>query len=203
MPEHDPVYKVTIIPRGRALGVTMFLPEEDKYMQSERYLLGRIAALFGGRLAEEIINGEDSITTGASNDIEVATNIATNMVTKWGMSSLGPLKFGEDETNPFLGRSAAIQHQSIGDETSNKIDLEIKGIIDKCYQEAKELLETNIDKLHVMAEALLTYETIDADQIDDIMAGAKPRAPKDWDEGKESKAPPKSNPAIKGTAEET
>ena len=203
MPEHDPVYKVTIIPRGRALGVTMFLPEEDKYMQSKRYLLGRIAALFGGRLAEEIINGKDSITTGASNDIEVATNIATNMVTKWGMSSLGPLKFGEDETNPFLGRSAAIQHQSIGDETSNKIDLEIKGIIDKCYQEAKELLETNIDKLHVMAEALLTYETIDADQIDDIMAGAKPRAPKDWDEDKESKAPPKSDPAIKGTAEET
>ena len=203
MPEHDPVYKVTIIPRGRALGVTMFLPEEDKYMQSKRYLLGRIAALFGGRLAEEIINGKDSITTGASNDIEVATNIATNMVTKWGMSSLGPLKFGEDETNPFLGRSAAIQHQSIGDETSNKIDLEIKGIIDKCYQEAKELLETNIDKLHVMAEALLTYETIDADQIDDIMAGAKPRAPKDWDEDQESKAPPKSDPAIKGTAEET
>ena len=203
MPEHDPVYKVTIIPRGRALGVTMFLPEEDKYMQSKRYLLGRIAALFGGRLAEEIINGKDSITTGASNDIEVATNIATNMVTKWGMSSLGPLKFGEDETNPFLGRSAAIQHQSIGHETSNKIDLEIKGIIDKCYQEAKELLETNIDKLHIMAEALLTYETIDADQIDDIMAGAKPRAPKDWDQDKESKASPKSDPAIKGTAEET
>jgi cell division protease FtsH len=203
MPEHDPVYKVTIIPRGRALGVTMFLPEEDKYMQSKRYLLGRIAALFGGRLAEEIINGEDSITTGASNDIEVATNIATNMVTKWGMSSLGPLKFGEDETNPFLGRSAAIQHQTLGDETSNKIDLEIKGIIDKCYQEAKELLETNIDKLHTMAEALLTYETIDADQIDDIMAGAKPRAPKDWDQDQETKTSSKTDPSIKGTAEET
>ncbi len=203
MPEHDPVYKVTIIPRGRALGVTMFLPEEDKYMQSKRYLLGRISALFGGRLAEEIINGEDSITTGASNDIEVATNIATNMVTKWGMSSLGPLKFGEDETNPFLGRSAAIQHQTVGDATSNKIDLEIKAIIDNCYNEAKRLLETNLDKLHMMAEALLNYETIDADQIDDIMAGAKPRAPKDWDQGKESKAPPKSDPAIKGTAEET
>jgi cell division protease FtsH len=203
MPEHDPVYKVTIIPRGRALGVTMFLPEEDKYMQSKRYLLGRISALFGGRLAEEIINGEDSITTGASNDIEVATNIATNMVTKWGMSSLGPLKFGEDETNPFLGRSAAIQHQTVGDATSNKIDLEIKAIIDNCYNEAKHLLETNLDKLHMMAEALLNYETIDADQIDDIMAGAKPRAPKDWDQDKESKAPPKSDPAIKGTAEET
>jgi len=203
MPEHDPVYKVTIIPRGRALGVTMFLPEEDKYMQSKRYLLGRIAALFGGRLAEEIINGEDSITTGASNDIEVATNIATNMVTKWGMSSLGPLKFGEDETNPFLGRSAAIQHQTVGDATSNKIDLEIKAIIDNCYTEAKHLLETNLDKLHIMAEALLTYETIDADQIDDIMAGAKPRAPKDWDQDQESKTASKTDPAIKGTAEET
>ena len=203
MPEHDPVYKVTIIPRGRALGVTMFLPEEDKYMQSKRYLLGRIAALFGGRLAEEIINGEDSITTGASNDIEVATNIATNMVTKWGMSSLGPLKFGEDETNPFLGRSAAIQHQTVGDATSNKIDLEIKAIIDDCYNEAKHLLETNLDKLHVMAEALLTYETIDADQIDDIMAGAKPRAPKDWDQDQESIKASKTDPAIKGTAEET
>ena len=203
MPEHDPVYKVTIIPRGRALGVTMFLPEEDKYMQSKRYLLGRIAALFGGRLAEEIINGEDSITTGASNDIEVATNIATNMVTKWGMSSLGPLKFGEDETNPFLGRSAAIQHQTVGDATSNKIDLEIKAIIDNCYNEAKRLLETNLDKLHMMAEALLNYETIDADQIDDIMAGAKPRAPKDWDQDQESKTASKTDPAIKGTAEET
>jgi cell division protease FtsH len=203
MPEHDPVYKVTIIPRGRALGVTMFLPEEDKYMQSKRYLLGRISALFGGRLAEEIINGEDSITTGASNDIEVATNIATNMVTKWGMSSLGPLKFGEDETNPFLGRSAAIQHQTVGDATSNKIDLEIKAIIDNCYNEAKRLLETNLDKLHMMAEALLNYETIDADQIDDIMAGAKPRAPKDWDQDQESKTASKTDPAIKGTAEES
>ena len=203
MPEHDPVYKVTIIPRGRALGVTMFLPEEDKYMQSKRYLLGRISALFGGRLAEEIINGEDAITTGASNDIEVATNIATNMVTKWGMSSLGPLKFGEDETNPFLGRSAAIQHQTVGDATSNKIDLEIKAIIDNCYNEAKHLLETNLDKLHMMAEALLDYETIDADQIDDIMAGAKPRAPKDWDQDQESKTSSKTDPAIKGTAEET
>ncbi len=203
MPEHDPVYKVTIIPRGRALGVTMFLPEEDKYMQSKRYLLGRISALFGGRLAEEIINGEDSITTGASNDIEVATKIATNMVTKWGMSSLGPLKFGEDETNPFLGRSAAIQHQTVGDATSNKIDLEIKAIIDNCYNEAKRLLETNLDKLHMMAEALLNYETIDADQIDDIMAGAKPRAPKDWDQDQESKTSSKTDPAIKGTAEET
>jgi len=126
MPEHDPVYKVTIIPRGRALGVTMFLPEEDKYMQSRQYLLGRISALFGGRIAEEIINGKNGITTGASNDIDVATGIATNMVTKWGLSSLGPLKYGDEDTNPFLGKSAAMQNQTFGAETSNKIDAEIK-----------------------------------------------------------------------------
>ena len=137
MPEHDPVYKVTIIPRGRALGVTMFLPEEDKYMQSRQYLLGRISALFGGRIAEEIINGKDGITTGASNDIDVATGIATNMVTKWGLSSLGPLKYGDEDTNPFLGKSAAMQNQTFGAETSNKIDAEIKKIIDDSYSKAK------------------------------------------------------------------
>ena len=170
MPEHDPVYKVTIIPRGRALGVTMFLPEEDKYMQSRQYLLGRISALFGGRIAEEIINGKDGITTGASNDIDVATGIATNMVTNWGLSSLGPLKYGDEDTNPFLGKSAAMQNQTFGAETSNKIDAEIKKIIDDSYSKAKKLLNDNLEKLHVMADALLKYETIDADQIDDIMA---------------------------------
>jgi len=173
MPEHDPVYKVTIIPRGRALGVTMFLPEEDKYMQSRQYLLGRISALFGGRIAEEIINGKDGITTGASNDIDVATGIATNMVTKWGLSSLGPLKYGDEDTNPFLGKSAAMQNQTFGAETSNKIDAEIKKIIDDSYSKAKKLLNDNLEKLHVMADALLKYETIDADQIDDIMAGGE------------------------------
>ena len=182
MPEHDPVYKVTIIPRGRALGVTMFLPEEDKYMQSRQYLLGRISALFGGRIAEEIINGKDGITTGASNDIDVATGIATNMVTKWGLSSLGPLKYGDEDTNPFLGKSAAMQNQTFGAETSNKIDAEIKKIIDDSYSKAKKLLNDNLEKLHVMADALLKYETIDADQIDDIMAGAEPREPKDWND---------------------
>ena len=202
MPEHDPVYKVTIIPRGRALGVTMFLPEEDKYMQSRQYLLGRIAALFGGRIAEEIINGKDGITTGASNDIDVATGIATNMVTKWGLSSLGPLKYGDEDTNPFLGKSAAMQNQTFGAETSNKIDAEIKKIIDDSYSKAKKLLNDNLEKLHVMADALLKYETIDADQIDDIMAGAEPREPKDWNDDDKPKKTSSKDSSIKGPAEE-
>ena len=202
MPEHDPVYKVTIIPRGRALGVTMFLPEEDKYMQSRQYLLGRISALFGGRIAEEIINGKDGITTGASNDIDVATGIATNMVTKWGLSSLGPLKYGDEDTNPFLGKSAAMQNQTFGAETSNKIDAEIKKIIDDSYSKAKKLLNDNLEKLHVMADALLKYETIDADQIDDIMAGAEPREPKDWNDDDRPKKTSSKASSIKGPAEE-
>ena len=202
MPEHDPVYKVTIIPRGRALGVTMFLPEEDKYMQSRQYLLGRISALFGGRIAEEIINGKDGITTGASNDIDVATGIATNMVTKWGLSSLGPLKYGDEDTNPFLGKSAAMQNQTFGAETSNKIDAEIKKIIDDSYSKAKKLLNDNLEKLHVMADALLKYETIDADQIDDIMAGAEPRGPKNWDDDDKPKKTSSKDSLIKGAAEE-
>ena len=201
-PEHDPVYKVTIIPRGRALGVTMFLPEEDRYMQSKQYLHSRIAALFGGRIAEEIINGKDGITTGASNDIEVATGIATNMVTKWGLSDLGPLKYGEDDSSPFLGRSASMAPKGIGGETSNSIDLEVKKIIDTNYKKATKLLKDNLDKLHTMAESLLTYETIDSDQIDDIMAGAKPRAPKDWDEPKTPKSKTSKKTSIKGPAEE-
>ena len=201
-PEHDPVYKVTIIPRGRALGVTMFLPEEDRYMQSKKYLHSRIAALFGGRIAEEIINGKDGITTGASNDIEVATGIANNMVTKWGLSDLGPLKYGEDDTSPFLGRSASMAPKGIGGETSNSIDLEVKKIIDTNYKKATKLLKDNLDKLHTMAESLLTYETIDSDQIDDIMAGAKPRAPKDWDEPKTPKNKTSKKTSIKGPAEE-
>ena len=202
MPEHDPVYKVTIIPRGRSLGVTMFLPEEDKYMQSRQYLYSRIAALFGGRLAEEIINGKDGITTGASNDIEAATAIATNMVTKWGLSDLGPLKYGEDDSNPFLGRSAALTPKGIGAETSNKIDEEVRKIIDLNYRKAKNILRDNMDKLHTMADTLLTYETIDSDQIDDIMAGAKPRAPKDWEEPKASTTKTSKKTSIKGPAEE-
>jgi len=201
-PTHDPVYKVTIIPRGRALGVTMFLPEEDTYMQSKEYLLGRIATLFGGRIAESIINGSQGITTGASNDIEVATGIATNMVTKWGLSdALGTIKYGEDEGSPFLGRSAASPSQTRSEETSKLIDSEIKSIIDSCYERAENLLKENLDKLNVMADALLKYETIDAPQIDDIMAGAQPREPKGWSDD-ESKPQSKKKTSIKGTAEE-
>jgi cell division protease FtsH len=180
----------------------MFLPEEDRYMQSKQYLHSRIAALFGGRIAEEIINGKDGITTGASNDIEVATGIATNMVTKWGLSDLGPLKYGEDDTSPFLGRSASMAPKGIGGETSNSIDMEVRKIIDTDYKKAQKILKDNLDKLHIMADTLLTYETIDADQIDDIMAGAKPRAPKDWDEPKTPKAKRTKKTSIKGPAEE-
>ena len=201
-PTHDPVYKVTIIPRGRALGVTMFLPEEDTYMQSKEYLLGRITSLFGGRIAESIINGDQGITTGASNDIEVATGIATNMVTKWGFSeALGTIKFGEDEGSPFLGRTASAPTKHRSEETSKLIDSEIKAIIDSCYERAENLLKTNLDKLNVMADALLKYETIDQPQIDDIMAGAEPREPKGWSD---DETKPKSNKktSIKGAAEE-
>ena len=201
-PTHDPAYKVTIIPRGRALGVTMFLPEEDTYMQSKEYLLGRIATLFGGRIAESIINGSQGITTGASNDIEVATGIATNMVTKWGLSeALGTIKYGEDEGSPFLGRSAASPSQTRSEETSKLIDSEIRLIIDSCYERAENLLKENLDKLNVMADALLKYETIDAPQIDDIMAGAQPREPKGWSDD-EPKSNTKKKTSIKGTAEE-
>src|SRR5210317_1853412 len=201
-PTHDPVYKVTIIPRGRALGVTMFLPEEDTYMQSKEYLLARIAALFGGRIAESIINGNQGITTGASNDIEVATGIATNMVTKWGFSeALGPLMYDEDDGEVFLGRTASSPSQHRSEETSKLIDSEIKSIIDSCYERAENLLKTNLDKLNVMADALLKYETIDEPQIDDIMAGAEPREPKGWSDDEPK---PKSNKktSIKGAAEE-
>jgi cell division protease FtsH len=201
-PTHDPVYKVTIIPRGRALGVTMFLPEEDTYMQSKEYLLGRIATLFGGRIAENIINGDQGITTGASNDIEVATGIATNMVTKWGFSeALGTIKFGEDEGSPFLGRSASSPTQFRSEETSKLIDSEVKSIIDTCYERAENLLKTNLDKLNVMADALLKYETIDEPQIDDIMAGAEPREPKGWSDDEPTQKP-NTKTSIKGAAEE-
>ena len=202
-PTHDPVYKVTIIPRGRALGVTMFLPEEDTYMQSKEYLLGRIATLFGGRIAESIINGDQGITTGASNDIEVATSIATNMVTKWGLSEkLGTIKYGEDEGSPFIGRSASAPAQFRSEETSKMIDSEIKSIIDKSYERAENLLKTNLDKLNTMADALLKYETIDAPQIDDIMAGAEPREPKGWSEDNIPPSNTDTKSSIKGPAEE-
>lgn len=180
VPEHDPVYKVSIIPRGRALGVTMYLPEEDKYSQSKRGLESMIASLFGGRIAEEMINGFDGVTTGASNDIERATKMARAMVTKWGLSEkLGPLAYEEEEGEVFLGKSVT-QRKHVSEQTAEEIDREVRAIIDMCYGTAKKHLEDNRDKLEDMAAALMLYETIDADQINDIMEGRAPRPPKDW-----------------------
>ena len=180
VPEHDPVYKVSIIPRGRALGVTMYLPEEDKYSQSKRALESMICSLFGGRIAEELTLGFDGVTTGASNDIERATKMARAMVTKWGLSEkLGPLAYEEDEGEVFLGKSVT-QSKHMSEQTAEEIDREVRAIIDLCYGRAKKILEANRDKLEAMAQALMQYETIDADQIDDIMSGKPPRPPKDW-----------------------
>src|SRR5690554_1989846 len=181
MPEHDPVYKVSIIPRGRALGVTMFLPEEDRYSHSKRFLISSICSLFGGRIAEELTLGFDGVTTGASNDIERATSLARNMVTRWGLSEkLGPLQYDTDSEEPFLGRSAGQSHTVYSPETAQRIDEEVRNIIDTCYETAKQILIDNRDKLDMMAEALMKYETIDRFQIDDIMAGKEPRPPKNW-----------------------
>jgi cell division protease FtsH len=182
VPDHDPVYKVTIIPRGRALGVTMFLPEADRYSTSKRRLESRIATLFGGRVAEELIFGADAVTTGASNDIERATEIARNMVTKWGLSDrLGTLTYAEDDGEVFLGRSVT-QHKQVGDKTRDVIDEEVRRVIDDNYNRAKGILERDLDKLHNMADALIKYETIDESQIADIMAGRDPKPPADWED---------------------
>ncbi len=179
-PEHDPVYKVTIIPRGRALGVTMYLPEGDRYSYNRTFIESHLASLYGGRVAEEIIFGADKVTTGASNDIERATKMARNMVTKWGLSDeMGPIAYGEDEDEVFLGRSVT-QHKSVSDETARKIDVVVRDILDKAYSRTKTILTENLDKLHIMADALLQYETIDAMQIDAIMDGRTPPPPKDW-----------------------
>ena len=182
VPEHDPVYKVSIIPRGRALGVTMFLPETDRYSHSKQRLESQISSLFGGRVAEEMIFGGDKVTTGASNDIERATEIARNMVTKWGLSEkLGPLAYGEDEGEVFLGHSVT-RHKNLADDTARAIDEEIRSIIDRNYERSKQLLEENTNALHMMADALIKYETIDSDQIDSIMAGKNPPPPQDWND---------------------
>jgi len=182
VPSHDPVYKVTIIPRGRALGVTMFLPEEDRYSYSKERLESSISSLFGGRIAEELIFGHDHVTTGASNDIHRTTEIARNMVTKWGLSEkLGPLTYSEEEGEVFLGHSVT-QHKNVSDETAHIIDEEIKAIVDRNYKRAEKILNDNIDKLHAMARALIRFETIDTDQIKDIMAGREPRTPDGWDD---------------------
>ena len=186
VPDHDPVYKVTIIPRGRALGVTMYLPEEDRYSISKSTLESNISTLFGGRLAEEMTLGTDQVTTGAANDIERATEIARNMVTKWGLSEkLGPLTYSEDDGEVFLGRSVT-QHKQVSDVTVHTIDEEVRNIIDHNYQRAKSILEEHEDKLHVMAKALMKYETIDHGQVKEIMEGKEPTPPEDWDDSDDS-----------------
>jgi cell division protease FtsH len=195
VPSHDPVYKVTIIPRGRALGVTMFLPEKDSYSQDKEQLESMISSLFGGRIAEELTLGKDHVTTGASNDIERATQIARNMVTKWGLSEkLGPLTYSEDEGEIFLGRSVT-KHKEVSDETSHLIDEEIRVFIDRNYARAEIILKKNIDKLHLMADALMKYETIDSDQIDDIMTGKQPRDPEGWDDNNQDNDSPTAKKA--------
>jgi cell division protease FtsH len=196
VPDHDPVYKVTIIPRGRALGVTMFLPEEDRYSFSKRRLNSQITSLFGGRVAEELVFGADAVTTGAANDIERATEIARNMVTKWGLSDrLGPLTYSEDDGEVFLGRSVT-QHKHVGDETRDAIDGEVRKIVDDNYRRAEEILRDNIDRLHVMADALIRYETVGEVQIKDIMQGKEPQPPEDWDSSD-------SPPPVRTESEET
>ena len=180
VPEHDPVYKVTIIPRGRALGVTMYLPEGDKYSMNRVAIESQLCSLYGGRVAEELIFGVDKVTTGASNDIERATKMARNMVTKWGLSDeLGPIAYGEEEDEVFLGRSVT-QHKNVSDETARKIDEVVRRILDDAYGRTTRILTENLDKLHTMAKALLQYETIDAPQIDAIMEGRDVPPPAGW-----------------------
>ena len=180
VPEHDPVYKVTIIPRGRALGVTMYLPEGDKYSLNRVAIESQLCSLYGGRVAEELIFGADKVTTGASNDIERATKMARNMVTKWGLSdAMGPIAYGEEEDEVFLGRSVT-QHKNVSNETAARIDEVVRDILDRAYARTTQILKDNLDKLHLMADALLQYETIDAKQIDDIMSGREPGPPAEW-----------------------
>ena len=182
VPEHDPVYKVSIIPRGRALGVTMFLPEEDRYSMSKRSIESNICSLYGGRIAEEMTLGKDGVTTGASNDIERATQYARNYVTKWGLSDkLGAQLYTEEEQGAgYLGGGGGGQMSHLSDDTASTIDSEIKGLLDDCYNRAFKILEDNRDKLELMKDALMEYETIDVAQIDDIMNGQKPRPPQSW-----------------------
>jgi len=195
VPEHDPVYKVTIIPRGRALGVTQFLPEADRYSMSKRRIQSAIATLFGGRIAEELIFGNDAVTTGASNDIERATELARNMVTRWGLSDrLGPLSYSEEAGEVFLGRSVT-QHKQVSDVTAHVIDEEVRSVIETNYSRAKEILTEKIDILHAMADALVRFETIDADQLKQIMDGQPPTPPAGWDSGVDGKPPTGGAPA--------
>jgi len=203
VPEHDPVYKVTIIPRGRALGVTMYLPEGDKYSYNKVAIESQLCSLYGGRVAEELIFGADKVTTGASNDIERATKMARNMVTKWGLSELGPITFGEEDEEVFLGRSVT-QHKNVSNETARKIDEVVRDILDRAYARSTRILQDNLDKLHSMAEALLLYETIDARQIDAIMEGREPPPPEGWGKNGTDKSPEiPPLPPIGGPAAQT
>lgn len=180
VPDHDPVYKVSIIPRGRALGVTMYLPEQDRWSHSKQHLESMISSLYGGRLAEELIYGAEKVSTGASNDIERATDIARKMVTQWGMSErLGPMLYAEEDGEVFLGRSMA-KAKHMSDDTARVIDAEVKQVIDRNYARSKQILLDNMDVLHTMKDALMKYETIDAKQIDDLMARREVRAPSNW-----------------------
>jgi cell division protease FtsH len=186
VPAHDPVHKVSIIPRGRALGVTLFLPEGDRFSYSKQRLESSISGLFGGRLAEELVYGAESVTTGAQNDIHRATEIARNMVTKWGLSDkLGPLTYSDEQQEVFLGHSVT-QHKSVSDETTHIIDEEIRHLVERNYERARQILLDNMVYLHAMVDALMKYETIDAHQIDDIMNGRTPRPPKDWEDDGDS-----------------
>jgi cell division protease FtsH len=199
LPEHDPVYKVTIIPRGRALGVTFFLPEEDRYSYSKQRLESQITSLFGGRIAEELAFGPDAVTTGAANDIERATSLARSMVTKWGLSDrLGPLTYAEEAGEVFLGRSVT-QHKQVSDETARLIDEEVRRVIDTNYKRARDILTANRPKLDIMAQALIKYETLTEDQLKDILAGRDPKPPADWDDptpARPAKPQDKPGPAI-------
>ncbi len=202
VPEHDPVYKVSIIPRGRALGVTMYLPEQDRVSMSRQHLESMISSLYGGRLAEELIYGADKVSTGASNDIERATEIARKMVTQWGFSEkLGPLLYAEDEGEVFLGRSVT-QTKHMSDDTAKLIDDEVRQIIDRNYDRAKKILEDNMDIMHAMKDALMKYETIDAHQIDDLMERkSEIREPAGWGDNASNKSQvddkPQAAPAAK------
>lgn len=199
VPEHDPVYKVSIIPRGRALGVTMYLPEKDRFSHSKQHLESNISSLYGGRLAEEIIYGPDKVSTGASNDIERATNLARKMVTQWGLSEkMGPMLYAEEEGEVFLGRTSS-KSLNMSDETAQEIDLEIKAFCNRNYDRAEQILKDNMDILHAMKDALMQYETIDAGQIDDLMARKEVRPPADGGgfDDSESSTPPKAKEEVK------
>ncbi|MGD9153382.1 MAG: ATP-dependent zinc metalloprotease FtsH [Gammaproteobacteria bacterium] len=193
MPEHDPIYKVTIIPRGRALGVTMFLPEQDRYSITKLRLNSQITALYGGRAAEALVFGSERITTGAANDIKRATELTRNMVMQWGLSDkLGPLTYGEEQGEVFLGQSLVTKHREISDRTAEEIDEEVRAIVNKNYKHAETLLKEHREILDMMAEALIKYETLDSNQIDDLMAGKPARPPSDWTMEEEQTAIPET-----------